>query len=297
MKTIRTLIKREYWENKGMFFRAPVIFGGFLIFVGLCYLILLIGHGTHEFPDFNGSLSVSDDKIPASLIADIFYSMSVPFIILLWVTVFIYCFNCLYNDRKDRSILFWQSLPIAEWQTMISKTIAAIIVTPLCTWVCIVATEFVFLIILTIAAALLHLNFISNLWQPLTILMAWINILKALCLQAFWLFPILGWFMLASAYAKKSPFFTAVIPIIGLAIIEGIFLRSSHLTESITACFDHAAQSWDALFESTKHNVHIFSIIPRDQGHLMTGLIGLGIGAIFITMAGVLRHRCFRSEL
>lgn len=297
MKTISTLLKREYWENKGMFFRAPVVFGGFLIFVGLCYLILLIAHGSHEFPHFDGVLTIKDGAIPPTLIADTFYSMSVPFIILLWITVFIYCFNCLFNDRKDRSILFWQSLPIAEWQTMLSKVLAAIVVAPLCTWACIVATEFIFLLLLTIAAAVLHLNMISNLWMPLTILSTWLNVLKALFLQAFWLFPLIGWFMLASAYAKKSPFFTAVIPIIALAIVEGIFLRSAHLTESITACFDHAAESWHDLFEPIHGNAHAFTLLPHIQSNMTAGFIGLGIGLAFISMAGVLRHRCFRSEL
>lgn len=297
MKTLITLIKREYWENKGMFFRAPVIFGGFLIFVGLCYLILLMAHSTHEFPHFDGVLSLKDGNIPPTLIADTFYSMSVPFIVLLWITVFIYCFNCLYSDRKDRSILFWQSLPIAEWQTMISKALAAVILAPLCTLACIVVTEFIFLILLTIAAAMLHIGLISNLWQPIILLTAWINILKALALQAFWLFPIIGWFMLSSAFARKSPFFTAIIPIIALAIVEGIFFHSAHLTESITACFDHAAQTWHNLFEPIHGHISIFGIAPINRGDFINGLIGLGIGLGFMGIAGVLRHRCFRTEL
>ena len=295
MKTLTTLIKREYWENRGSFFKAPVVFGGLILVIAVCYLILLCTHVAHysiqEHIDATG-------HIPPALTADIFSGMSLPFMIVLWLVAFYYFLNCLYEDRKDRSILFWQSMPIADWETIASKTLAGIILAPLCSWVCIVATEFIFLIIITIAASVIGLSGIGGLWTPVILISTWLHILGALFLQALWLLPLFGWCMLCSAYAKKSPFLTAILPYLLILIIEAVFFRSVHIASYVASRFDLAGSTWSSLLVPI-HNSGFLSphIMLSNHGYGFISLYwSLAIAIGFMAIAGYLRYSCYRTD-
>ena len=302
MSTLVTLIKREFWENKGSFFKLPIIFGGIVLFVATCYTILLCTHVVHYSvqgqSDFIG-------QMPATFTADVFYGMSAPFWIMLWLVVFYYFLGSLYDDRKNRSILFWQSMPIAEWETVASKVITAMIIAPLCTWICIVVTELIFLVILTIAVSILGFSSVGGLWSPLMILSAWFQLLGVIYLQLLWLFPLFGWCMLCSAYAKKSPFLTAAIPYVVLVLIEAIFYRHGHMMGYVVSRISNAWHSWMHLFVSLDSNisVSIFAEHPQVKHMLMSYGYGinslywsLAIGAGFVSIAGYLRYKGFRLD-
>lgn len=295
MNTLLTLIKREYWENRSSFFKAPVVFGGLILIIAICYLILICTHTAHfsleKHIDITGN-------IPPTLTAYIFSAMSLPFMIVLWLVAFYYFLNCLYEDRKDRSILFWQSMPIAEWETITSKTLAGIIVAPLCTWICIVVTEFIFLIIVTIAASIVGLNSISGLWAPALLISTWLHILAALFLQALWLFPLFGWCMFCSAYAKKSPFLTALLPYVLILIIEGVFFHNLHLASYVASRFDLAGSTWSSLLTPI-HNSPFISAHTMLSNHsygFVSLYWSLAIGLGFMAIAGYLRYSCYRSD-
>jgi ABC-2 type transport system permease protein len=69
---------------------------------------------------------------------------------VLIITAFIvglfYCLDALYGERRDRSILFWKSLPVSDLTTVLSKATIALVVLPLVTFAVIVATQFVMLL-------------------------------------------------------------------------------------------------------------------------------------------------------
>lgn len=300
MNRLYLLIKREYWENRGSFFKAPVVFGGLILLIAISYLILLCTHHTHF--SFNGNIN-ADSYIPHYFTAGLFYIMSFPFMIVLWLVAFYYFLNCLYDDRKDRSILFWQSLPIAEWETVTSKALAGLILAPLCSWFCIIVTEFIFLIVVTIAAASLGVNGISALWSPTVIIMAWLHILGALLLQGLWLFPLFAWCLLCSAYAKKSPFLTAILPYFLIIIIEGVFFRSFIVGGYVTSRFDFARETWNQLFAPLQsfNNVAQSRFIDLDHfsNHHFTSISlywSIAIGVAFMAIAAYLRYSCYRSD-
>ena len=50
--------------------------------------------------------------------------------IVLGVVVFFFCLGALFDDRKDRSVLFWKSLPISDQATVLSKVAMALVVAP-----------------------------------------------------------------------------------------------------------------------------------------------------------------------
>ncbi len=278
MKTFSTLIKREYWENHASFFKVPAIFAAILSFVGIVYLILF-GTGVVHY-SINGHINLLDN-IPSDLTPQLFYGLSVPFSIILYLIVFYYFLGALYDDRKDRSILFWRSLPISEWQSTCAKSFAGIFIAPLCTWICIIALELLLLIYITVAATILHLSPISALWSPSMILGTWVHILGMLYLQALWLFPLFGWCLLCSAYAKKLPFLCAIIPIVVLVIIEAIFTHHSYIARYVGSRF------FNALGTINHH------YLPLKMYSLYWSL---PVGAALMAAATYLRYICFRAD-
>src|SRR3546814_20822192 len=53
------------------------------------------------------------------------YSAMGLLVVVLGFVVFFYCLGALYDDRRDRSILFWKSLPVSDASTVLSKVFSA----------------------------------------------------------------------------------------------------------------------------------------------------------------------------
>ena len=147
MGTLRWLLKREYWENRGGFLYAPLIAGLISLVmstIGIAFGLFALHraardgnlHVDGENVNINGlDLALLTRDISAKDLADLgngldltlVLSSAWPFLVLAFV-VFFYCLGALYDDRRDRSILFWKSLPLSDTQTVLSKVISALIV-------------------------------------------------------------------------------------------------------------------------------------------------------------------------
>jgi ABC-2 type transport system permease protein len=128
-----------------------------------------------------------------------------------------YLLDCLYADRRDRSILFWKSLPISDAKTVLSKLLVAMVLVPLVYFAAADATALISAFILSIRA---RASIGSALWQP----DVWwqIQVLWVYCIvtTALWYLPIAGWLMLVSAWAKRAVMLWAVLPPLVAYILE-----------------------------------------------------------------------------
>ena len=70
------------------------------------------------------------------------FSVMLTYVILTVV----YCLGALHNERSDRSILFWKSLPVSDVTTVIAKASIPILILPLITFVVLVVTQGIMLI-------------------------------------------------------------------------------------------------------------------------------------------------------
>ena len=232
------LLRREFWEHKGGFFWAPLVAGG--IFV----LLSLMGFGVGEMAarratgnfDVSGDggvqingldLSAITSNMDAEQIAHLGQGVDLsllmasawPFIVLAFV-VFFYCLGALYDDRKDRSVLFWKSLPLSDSQTVLSKATSALLVAPLIATVAALATMIGFLVVAS-AMVLLHGgNPIELLWGPGSPMLLVGEILACIPMYALWALPTVGWLLLCSAWARSKPFLWAVM----IPVFSGIFV-------------------------------------------------------------------------
>jgi ABC-2 type transport system permease protein len=144
-----------------------------------------------------------------------------------------YLLGCLYNDRKDRSILFWKSMPVSEWQEVITRLTVALVVAP----AIYIAVSLVLQVVFVLLAMLL-------LWRmdmdPFAMVLANVHFDDLLLQQvggwlmtALWVAPVYGWLMLASAFARRSPFLAAITPVVALMLLEVILFGSNHVIEAV----------------------------------------------------------------
>ena len=159
-------------------------------------------------------------------------------IVMMLVTVN-YLLGCLYNDRKDRSILFWKSMPVSEWEEVLTRFVVALVVVPA---------------IFIGVSLLLQLSFVAlamlMVWRmdmdPFVTILANIRFADLLLQQvggwlmtALWVAPTYGWFMLASAFARRSPFLTAIAPVIALLLLEGLVFGTEYVGSAVVAHIPH----------------------------------------------------------
>lgn len=237
--TYKMLLKREFWEHKGGFLWAPLVAGGILL------LLSLMGLGAGEVllrkvPDratinveggsfqVNGlDLSQLTANMSASelrefggvLDASLYMSATWPFIVLAFV-VFFYCLGSLYDDRRDRSVLFWKSLPISDRDTVLSKVISATLMAPAIATIAAVATVFGSMVLYSLVVLLHGGNPMTMLWGPASPLKVILNLIASIPVYALWALPTVGWLMLCSAWARSKPFLWAIM----IPVFAGIFV-------------------------------------------------------------------------
>ena len=230
--TFRLLLRREFWEHKGGFLWAPLIAGGISLLlaamaavVGVVMLNRAVSSGDIQINGIDigmltREMSASDAaQLAQGLDWSLLMSAAWPFIVLTFV-VFFYCLGALYDDRKDRSVLFWKSLPISDSQTVLSKLASATLVAPLLAVLAAVATMLGSLVLMSILVLVFGGNPFTLLWGPANPLRIAFSLLAWVPVYAIWALPTVGWLLLCSAWARSKPFLwaTAVPVIAGLLV-------------------------------------------------------------------------------
>jgi len=228
MNTFKWLLKREYWEHRGGLFWAPVVTSLIFVFFAIVGLALA-ALGIREFSDDGSGLKVSEGIAqladPANAlevgaaIELLIYALGNPVFIVMAFVGFFYCLGSLYDDRKDRSVLFWKSLPVSDLQTVASKVFTAALVVPAIATIGAIATSLMILVVLS-AFVLMHGENPVYFWDLGAIARACFNLVAALPIYAMWALPTIGWLMLCSAWAKRVPFIWAIL----VPILSGVMV-------------------------------------------------------------------------
>ncbi len=242
--TFKWMLKREYWENRGGFLYAPLIAGAISLVMSLVGILfgLLAMHraaksGGLVLDDENVSVNGLDlalltSKLDAKNMHDLANGLDLtlvlsslwPFIVLAFV-VFFYCLGALYDDRRDRSILFWKSLPLSDTQTVLSKALSALLVAPLVAVAASIVTMFGFLLIITVVVLAHGGDAMTLVWGPASPLNIVASHLSWIPVYLLWALPTVGWLLLCSAWARTKPFLWAVM----LPLFAGIIVSTTHL--------------------------------------------------------------------
>lgn len=216
----------------------------------------------------------------------------IPYIIMAIIIVFIglsYGLSCLYADRKDGSILFWKSLPQSETQMVLSKFFVLVAMLSAIAW----GTDFllsigVFLLILIVAVISGidgAVNLVLSQQQVIPAAFQYLGFYIAIIL---WSLPVMAWVLLASAFAKRTPFLVAAVPVVAISFIEEVLFDSQHFLYVVK---DYALgilpgqQSFMIYDPSWWQIYHVFA-----TPHFWVGLL---ITAIFLCGAIWLREKRF----
>ena len=200
-KQFYSSVQRELWESRSVYI-APVAVAGLFLFGFLINAV-------------RGPQRLGIER-PYDFVA--LMLMAISFLVAVF-----YCLDALYGERRDRSILFWKSLPVSDGTTVLSKMSIPVVVVPLVTFAITVATHIAMLLlsIAILGAALWNEVPLTHIWGMLfTHLMAG---------HGLWYAPIYAWFLLVSAWARRAPLLWAVLPPLAVAAVEKIAFNTSHV--------------------------------------------------------------------
>jgi ABC-2 type transport system permease protein len=235
------LLKREFWEYRGGFFMAPLITA--LVMLSIMLLVLVTAEvKAHQHGIQLGGMNlgqvlqhVSDgDYAKVHMAIDMgLMGMSMPIGIVLFFVVFFYLLGALYNDRADRSVLFWKSLPLSDTETVLAKVVTAALVAPILAVGAMIVLHLGFLILMSLYS-LIHVGFsaLPLLWSPTHLISLWLKLVVSIPVNALWALPTIGWLLLCSSYVRSKPFLWAVLmPVLGGVIISWVnFVQSFSLS-------------------------------------------------------------------
>jgi ABC-2 type transport system permease protein len=200
-------VRRELWENRSIYM-APLIVAIAIVIASLLGTL--------------GGINSS----PTGLVSHIAIAGGGLMAATLIVAIF-YCLDALYGERRDRSSLFWKSMPVSDSTAVLSKMAVPMIILPVVTIVLTVATQFLMLLM---GAALLSMkgHSAAALWNLPWLQMSAGLLHHIITVHSLYYAPIFGWLLLVSAWAKRLPFLWAFLPAAAIAVIEKIVFNSTH---------------------------------------------------------------------
>jgi ABC-2 type transport system permease protein len=208
-------IRRELWENRSIYVAPLVVAAVFLLGVLISMVYL---------PERRSAVLLLD---PARQQAAIERPYDIAAALLMVTAVIVgvfYCLDALHGERRDRTILFWKSLPVSDLTTVLSKASVPLVILPLITFAIIVATA---LIMLLLGTAVLLMNGLSAAPFPPLARMSLV-LLYGIIVPTLWYAPIYGWLLLVSGWARRAPFLWAVLPPLVVCVVERIGFGTSY---------------------------------------------------------------------
>ena len=212
-------LRRELWENR-LLYLAPLAFAGVFLFG---FLISII----HLPAKMRGLSTLDPAQQRHAIVVPYNIAAGLMMITTILVGVF-YCLEALHSERRDRSILFWKSLPVSDLTTVLAKASVPIFILPLFTSA-IGAAMHLIMLLLSSAVLLGSGLSVATLWTRLAwFQMSLLLLYHILTVHALWPAPMYGWLLLVSGWARRATFLWAALPIVAIAGAEKIAFHTSH---------------------------------------------------------------------
>jgi len=228
------LIKRELWEHHSIYVTPAAI--SVIVTLGvLAMLMLMSGFAKELEMAIFGAQNIAGDAERRAVLTGLFVGTSWVFLVaLMFLTVF-YSLDSLYAERKDKSILFWRSMPATDAETVISKLLTAAVVIPSMTAVGIWVTHLVNLIVTSIWVSAKGGDAGVLVWGSISLFDNWLAALIVVVASGLWMSPFIAWFLFVSTWAKRMPILMAFMPPIVLGLLEWIVFRTQYFFTTIGA--------------------------------------------------------------
>src|SRR5438309_4867303 len=209
---------REIWENRSIYI-VPLIVAAVQIFG---FAISTIG-----LADRRRAVWLLDPAHQRAAIEQPYDLAAMMMIFIVFIVGVFYCLDALHGERRDRSILFWKSLPVSDLTTVLSKATIPLVVLPLIAFVITVCVQLI-MVLETSVVLIFHGMSPATTWAHVPFFQSWLVLLYGLVAIALWHAPIYGWLLLVSGWARRATFLWAVLPLIAIQIFERITFGTSY---------------------------------------------------------------------
>jgi ABC-2 type transport system permease protein len=271
-------VRRELWENRSIYF-APVAAAVLFLFgfvINMVNMRRRIGASLLE-PAQQHDLLATRYELSAALIMGT----------ALIVGIF-YSLDALYGERRDRSILFWKSLPVSDLTAVLSKLTIPVVILPLLSFAISLATQFIMLLVSSVVLLGSGVN-IAALWTEVSFFRVSLVLLyHLLTVHGLWYAPIYGWLLMVSAWAPRAPFIWAFLPPFVICGVEKVAFNTSHFLALLQ---ERLVGPGDAMAPHSAPKDFMATLMPQLHFFSVPGLwIGLALAAVFLFAAVRLRR-------
>ena len=226
------LIRREVWEHPAIYV-TPIAIAVIVSLLSIAGMVTISAFDKEVDMALFGASNIAGDAERQAALTVFFLGTSWVFLFALAILTVFYTLDSLYAERKDKSILFWRSLPVTDAETVLSKLLTAVVILPVVTVVAIIATHLVNLVVTSIWVMIKGGSAGHLIWASVPLLDNWSAALIVTLASAIWMSPLIGWFLFVSAFTKRAPLLMAFMPLILIPIIEWIFFRSSVFASAV----------------------------------------------------------------
>src|SRR2546430_12670302 len=278
---------RELWENRSIYV-APLIVAAVQVFA---FAISMIG-----LAERRRALLLLDDSVKQRAGIEAPYDIAAMMMIfVVFIIGVFYCLDALHGERRDRSILFWKSLPVSDLTTVFSKITIPLVILPVIAFALVVCVQ-VIMLLMSSVNLLAHGVSPATTFAHFPVFQNWLVMLYGLIAIALWHAPIYGWLLLVSGCARRATFLWAVLPLIVIQIFEKITFNTSYFGKMLqNRLMGFAPHAFG--FHGEGHPT-IDSLVQLTPGRYL-GSAGLWLGLLVATafLFAAVRLRRYRGPL
>ena len=310
MNNMLWLIRREVWENRSLWI-APLVVAGVI-------LIAAAFGGIHVGDGGNFNLGTSDSGIKLSeqdqenirnamsqtldqkqiIYAITLSTFTAVLLFTMVIVLFFYLLDSLLSERKDRSILFWKSLPVSDTEVVLSKLLTAAVVVPLFVLVVSSALQILFALVWSVRFNDTFLGDALMAWHGPTWLKLQASFLVVIVTAILWYLPLIAYLMVVSVWSRRNAFLWAVLPPVAILTIENMILGSNRFGEFLGHRFIGVFELLERKIGSVHGSgmVTVRDVLEAVSGVLTSHETWLGVLVAAAMIFGVVRIRRFRDD-
>jgi ABC-2 type transport system permease protein len=291
-RTLATLVRREFWEHRSLWI-APLAVAA-LVAISAFWI-----HANFDSHDVERGWAPWQGRNSVALFSLAQWALSMPIYIAMLFVLFFYALDCLYAERKDRSILFWKSMPVSDGMTVASKALTALVAVPFGVFLLAILTGIVFTVFFGVRASVGGAPTVLS-WDTLEWLRAQAAMLLILIAALLWYAPAVAALMLLSAWSRRNPFVWLTVPALA-PLLEYMIFRTHYIWG-----FYHYRRYgiWEALGIThttivSKHGIHPFGDLLGElnwRGAFLNADLWLGVVVAVALLYAAARIRRYRDD-
>jgi ABC-2 type transport system permease protein len=270
-------VRRELWENRSIYVAPLAVAAVFLFGFALSTIML---------PHHLRAAALDPARQDRMLVVPFSAAPSLILLTSIIVGAF-YCLDALHGERRDRSILFWKSLPVSDLTTVLSKASIPLVVLPSIALAVSLATQLVMLFLSTVALSASGVG-AAALWSRLPLFQMTLIMFYGVTVHSLWHAPLYAWLLLVSAWARRTPLLWVVLPPMALGVIERHTIHTSLVASLVRYRLIGAMQ---VAFAAEGHDIRRLAQLDPLRFLITPGLwLGLLAAAAFLAAAARLRR-------